>query len=205
MAAVSTNPTDWLQRQTQFLLYIDGQAEATRELFLSLMGVLKGYFEARIGRGGDAEDLVQATLLKIHFARDSFDRGQSLKTWVFTIASRTLIDHWRGSAHEIETIRPSTEAPDAESLIDTLPAEFLNPEQKTQLHGDLNRALETLKPIERSIVYLYGVEGLSMAEIAQIHGLSETAVKLRAHRAYSDLRKILGCVIWFYLLYRSLK
>lgn len=69
--------------------------------------------------------------------------------------------------------------------------ELLTPEEKTRLHTDLNRALEGLKPLERSIVYLYGVEELSMAEIAKALGLTEGATKLRAHRAYQDLRKIL--------------
>ena len=71
----------------------------------------------------------------------------------------------------------------------------LDPSLKVELHGDLNAALETLKPIDRSIVYLYGVEGLSMAEIAASIGITEAAAKLRAHRAYRELRKILVVVL----------
>ena len=71
----------------------------------------------------------------------------------------------------------------------------LTPEEKTQLHQDLNNGLSALKPMDRSIVYLYGVEEFSMAEIAEIHSISEGAAKIRAHRAYQDLRKFLVMLI----------
>jgi RNA polymerase sigma-70 factor (ECF subfamily) len=73
-----------------------------------------------------------------------------------------------------------------------VPSDILTPEQKTLLSSDLNKALAELKPIDRSIVYLYGVEGFSMAEIAQALSLTEGATKLRAHRAYHELRGLLG-------------
>jgi RNA polymerase sigma-70 factor, ECF subfamily len=185
--------TDWEERLALFIRYLAGDAATTRTLFISLSTVLEGYFHARMGGSSDAEDLLQATLLKIHFARDRFDVQQSLKTWVFTIASRTLIDHWRGN--QSSQNEPLFEETEGDSVGQLLFSDLLNPEQKTQLHGDLNKALATLKPIDRSIVYLYGVEGLSMAEIAEVHSLSEGAVKLRAHRAYQNLRKILGALL----------
>jgi RNA polymerase sigma-70 factor, ECF subfamily len=178
---------DWKALEVLFRRYLDGDENATRVLFSEIMRALQGYFRVRVGVHTDAEDLLQATLLKIHFARDRFDPKQSLKTWVFTIASRSLIDHWRGSKES------SFETADEEgaSPLDLIPSEVLTPEEKTRLHTDLNRALESLKPLERSIVYLYGVEEFSMAEIAKTLGLTEGATKLRAHRAYQELRKIL--------------
>jgi RNA polymerase sigma-70 factor (ECF subfamily) len=181
---------DWKPFEPLFGAYLAGDAAAARELFSAISKALRGYYRVRVGGAGrgpeDAEDLVQACLLKIHFARDRYDSSQSLKTWVFTIASRTLIDHWRGRSSEEELL----EAPGETS--EEVPDEVLSPEEKTLLHRDLNQALATLKPIDRSIVYLYGVEGLSMAEIAATHSLTESAAKLRAHRAYKELRKVLN-------------
>lgn len=74
---------------------------------------------------------------------------------------------------------------------ETLLAPELGPDLKIQFNHDLMKAMDTLKPIERQIVYLHGAEGFSMAEIAVAIGLTENAVKLRAHRAYASLRKIL--------------
>ncbi len=180
------NALNWLELESLFQKYMDGSASASNELFKGILKVLKGYFRARMGKDEDIEDLAQATLLKIHFSRDRYDSKLALKTWVFTIASRTLIDHWRGAHSNAEKVSDEIDDHD-----DSLASIELTPEEKTQLHQDINKGLIALKPIERSIVYLYGVEGLSMAEIAEIHSISEGAVKIRAHRAYQELRKLL--------------
>ena len=174
---------DWKALESLFTRYVDGDAAAAQPLFGAIRESLSGYYRARMGRIADADDLVQTALLKIHFARDRYDPEQSLKTWVFTIASRSLIDHWRGRSAEAEVLEAEGEQPSERG------AEGPGPELKTLLHRDLNQALSDLKPIDRSIVYLYGVEGLSMAEIARSLSLSEGATKLRAHRAYVEMRK----------------
>lgn len=187
---------DWPQASILFAAYIRGDEVATRALFSQLMPPIRGFYRARIRSGhADIEDLLQVVLLKIHFARDRYDMSQSLKTWVFTIASRTLIDHWRGSSNEREHLVDDEE----DSLIDGLPSDLLSPEKKVELSENLNKALTTLKPIDRSIVYLYGVEGLSMAEIANTLDLTETATKIRAHRAYKELRTLLGVLAMWIL------
>ncbi len=76
-----------------------------------------------------------------------------------------------------------------------MPTSAIGPDLKLELTEDINQALLHLKPIDRSIVYLYGVEGFSMAEIAKTLSLTEGAVKLRAHRAYAELRKLLVLMI----------
>ena len=128
--------------------------------------------------------------MKIHFARDRFDPSHSLKTWIFTIASRSLIDFWRGS--KTQYIDDSFQDSSGTDILETFPAQGLSLEEKLSLAEDLNHSLKALKPIDRTIVYLYGVEGFSMAEIAKMHGMSEGAVKVRAHRAYQELKKILS-------------
>jgi len=157
---------------------------------MGILKILKGYFHARLGKNEDIEDLAQATLLKIHFSRESYDPKRALKTWIFTIASRTLIDHWRGAHSNAEKFTD-----EIDDHHESLAAMELTPEEKTQLHQDLNNGLSALKPMDRSIVYLYGVEEFSMAEIAEIHSISEGAAKIRAHRAYQDLRKFLVMLI----------
>jgi RNA polymerase sigma-70 factor (ECF subfamily) len=180
-----STPPSWPQLQRQFTDYVAGDKAATRRLFLELERALRPFFLVRTRSETDTEDLLQATLLKIHFARERFDLEMSLKTWVFTIARRSLIDHWRAAP---EASSPTEEPTDA----DTLPAHALDPALRWELNQDLMRALGTLKPDDRMIVFLYAVEGFSMAEIAESQGLTEGAVKVRAHRSYVQLRKTLG-------------
>ena len=56
----------------------------------------------------------------------------------------------------------------------------------------LRAALETLAPAQRDAIVLHWFEGLSFPEIAQILGVSESALKVRAHRGYAQLRALLG-------------
>lgn len=171
----------WSGHQQDFLGYLQGDTAATRRVFTAITKALRGYYFARTRDPALAEDLCQAALLKIHFARDRFDPGLSLKTWVFTIAGRVLIDHWRG-------LREGEELDEA-----ALPeaAADLGLAERLEAGPDLEKALAVLKPNDRSIVYMSVVEGFSMAEIAQALGGTEGAVKVRAHRAYQQMRKVL--------------
>src|SRR5690348_17299226 len=74
-----SNDSPALQRL--FAEYRSGDVRATELLFGELQSKLTGFFRTRTQSTHDAEDLVQITLLKIHFARDRFERSGSLKTW----------------------------------------------------------------------------------------------------------------------------
>jgi RNA polymerase sigma-70 factor (ECF subfamily) len=57
------------------------------------------------------------------------------------------------------------------------------------LSAALEGALDALPEAYREAIQLTKVSGLSMAEAAEVLGTSETAVKLRVHRGYTQLRK----------------
>jgi RNA polymerase sigma-70 factor, ECF subfamily len=180
------NAVLWNQLQKDYVGYLAGDAQITGSLFTEISKILMPFFKLRVRSSETSEDLVQVTLLKIHFARDRYDaQAGSLKTWVFTIANRCLIDHWRGSKEEISHNDQLLEG----DALSGVPSAELDMALKFEFNKDLNQALNLLKPNDRSIVYLYAVEGFSMAEIADLLGLTEAAVKVRAHRSYIELRK----------------
>lgn len=174
---------DWEKLSAAFVRYRRGDSAATEAVFAGIARPLERYFAVRTGSDEDARDLAQATLLKIHFARDRFDPARSLKTWVFTIASRILIDVWRGSK-ERATIGEAVEP-------DDVAIDLPNHAELLEYSDALAQALAQLKPLDRSVVYLCGVEQMSIAEVAQAVDLTESAVKTRAHRAYARLRELL--------------
>ena len=173
--------TDWHRLQHDFSVYIQGDPLATRRLFEEIAKILKSFFTIRLNMHPEREDLLQATLLKIHFAREKFNPELSLKTWIFTIARNSLIDHWRGYDEARNSLSDSDEAFEVPSM-------GLEPSLQFELNSDLKKALNSLKPNDRTIVYLYAVEGFSMAEIAETLKMTETAVKVRAHRSYKEMR-----------------
>jgi RNA polymerase sigma-70 factor (ECF subfamily) len=56
-------------------------------------------------------------------------------------------------------------------------------------------ALERLSGPQRVVVHLHRFEGLGFAEIGKALGISESAAKLRAFRAYGELRRLLADLV----------
>jgi RNA polymerase sigma-70 factor (ECF subfamily) len=172
---------NWESSSRLFDEYRGGDAAAADAFLRGTLPTLQRYFSVRTGSASDAEDLAQATLLKIHLARHRFDGSRSLKTWVFTIASRVLIDMWRSARSAREELAAPAEPDDQAS-------ELPSHGDALALQQELARAIESLKPLERTVVHLYGVEQMSITELAEALGISEAAAKARAHRAYARLR-----------------
>jgi DNA-directed RNA polymerase specialized sigma24 family protein len=54
------------------------------------------------------------------------------------------------------------------------------------------QALDELPPRQRSALALTKIQGLTVSDAARTLGTTESALKLRAHRAYGRLRELLG-------------
>lgn len=185
----SKQSENWIHLHESFKAYRDGDATVVSPLFSELGQRLHRFFMARTRNDSDSDDLTQATLLKIHLSRNSFNSSLSLKTWAFTIAQRTLIDHWRKKSRTdlgdtLEAVENSADYYNENSLLDLA--------SQIALRRSLEKVIATLKPLDRSIVYLSVEEGLSMAELAQVLDSTEGAVKVRVHRLLKGLREKLG-------------
>jgi RNA polymerase sigma-70 factor (ECF subfamily) len=173
---------DWDALASDFVRYRRGERAAADRMFEALRDILSAYFALRVPSQSAAEDLTQAALLKIHVSRDRFDQTRSLKTWVYTVASRLLIDAYRSPDRTV-----SVEEESLEGLAATVPPVEGQVVAREQLQG----VLEHLKPIDRTIVFLYAIEQLTLAEVAAVVGISEGAAKVRAHRSFLKLRTLL--------------
>ena len=61
----------------------------------------------------------------------------------------------------------------------------------SELVARVRHAVDQLPETQRVVVHLNRFEGMTFLEIAQVLGITEGAVKLRAFRAYETLRKLL--------------
>jgi RNA polymerase sigma-70 factor (ECF subfamily) len=62
----------------------------------------------------------------------------------------------------------------------------------TGLFAALQRALQSLSERQREVIQLLKLQGLSVREIAAQTGMTESSVKVSAHRGYRALRRLLG-------------
>src|SRR5450631_824338 len=160
--------------------YVDGEAEAFEFLYRRVSPNLMGYL-LRLTRNRErAEDLLQITFSKIHRARGSFLKGAPVLPWILAIARRSFLDERRSAQVRTEDLSPDGSLPEQPHEERALPAE---------LSDALEVALARLPETYREAIVLTKITGLSVAEAATVLGSTETAVKLRVHRGYIQLRK----------------
>lgn len=170
--------------------YVEGDVEAFQRLFASLAPSLHAFFVRSVGNKSAADDLMQTTFLKLHGARRQWKRGERLRPWAFSIAAHVRVDWLRDQG------RLPTEALDEEGV--SAPHSSSDPSaglQDRERSERVHLALESLTEPQRIVVHLHRFEGLGFAEIGRILGISEGAAKLRAFRAYEELRKRLGDLV----------
>jgi RNA polymerase sigma-70 factor (ECF subfamily) len=173
----------WEKLDSEFLRYREaGDVEATNFVFGELSSVLSAYFRAKVRNDADAAELSQSTLLKIHMHRMAFREDLSLRTWVFTIAARTLTDHWRSLGRRSSRI-------DSEVNVDDMGA-FSNGTSQVDDRLQCEKLLAHLSPADRNILRAYVVEDLAIKDIADAQGVSEGSMKVKLHRLYKNLRHI---------------
>ena len=160
--------------------YVDGEPEAFEFLYRRVSPNLLGYL-LRLTRNRErAEDLLQITFSKIHRARGSYLRGAPILPWILAIARRSFLDERRSANVRTEDLSPDGSLPEQQNEERALPAE---------LSDALEVALGRLPETYREAIVLTKITGLSVAEAASVLGATETAVKLRVHRGYNQLRK----------------
>jgi RNA polymerase sigma-70 factor (ECF subfamily) len=133
-----------------------------------------------------AEDATQEVFVKMLKHASQFHGGAKLSTWLFSITANWCRDYLR---------KAENRSKDGEEVLITLPSPAeLSPERRLEQREDeirVRKALELLSPDQREAILLSRYQGLSYAEIAQISGCSEGAVKTRVFRAMEVLKKAL--------------
>ncbi len=166
--------------------YARGDEAAFAELYDAIAPRLFAFLVRQTRSEAHAKDVLQQTMLKIHLARGTFIQGAAVLPWAFAIARRLWIDQTRRGRREVPLERESVQEPAAEQAAPDDAA------YSQELAARIGRELEKLPENQRIAFQLVKQEELSIAEAAAVLGTTESAVKLRAHRAYVALRASLG-------------
>jgi RNA polymerase sigma-70 factor, ECF subfamily len=132
--------------------------------------------------GAEAEDVVQDVFVRVLEHRRSLSAVRDMRVWLVRVAWNLAIDRRR-------RIRPEQfDEGFAEGLVArNLPAdEALNEAQRLRA---VVRELERLPKAERDVLLLSVVEELGTAEMAEVLGRSESAVRALLFRARTRLRE----------------
>lgn len=133
------------------------------------------------------EEIAQDTWLAVIDSALEYRGSAKFRTFLFAIAHRKLVDHWRRNSHESAMVSQDA---DGEPISDTLPGGTAGTPANMELTMDLLQALESLSR-EQQQAYLLKEEGFSRREIAVMTDASEETVKSRIRYATNHLRRLL--------------
>ncbi|MEP6862589.1 MAG: RNA polymerase sigma factor [Deltaproteobacteria bacterium] len=172
--------------------YQAGDASAFRELYALVAPRMLGYLNKLAKSRAVADDLLQQTFLKIHRARGAYVVGADPLPWFYSIAHRTFLDEARKTSRAV--VRAGgDDLPEVPAGITGESADRADePRADPELAKAALEALADLPTQQREAVVLTKLEGKSVAEAAAIAGTSVGAMKVRAHRGYEALRRLLG-------------
>lgn len=168
-----------------------GRADAFEVLVRRHQALVWHVIQRMVQQHDDSLELSQETFLRAYRRIEQFRFDSSLATWIGRIAFSIAARH-------LERKRlPMVEPSDADSP-DAVSAELPAPDDTEALviHADLNQhvaaALQALPPLPRTLITLYHLDELSVAEIAAICDMPEGTVKNSLFRARKALRERLN-------------
>lgn len=130
-----------------------------------------------------ADDLLQETYYRFLRTRVAFDDDDHRRHYLFRIATNLVHDHRRRPRIAAGVLHEGVE-PAAPNLSDAT--------DRVVRHIDLARALQRLKPRERSLLWLAYAQGCSHEEIAARLGVKAASLKSLLFRARRRLLAVLG-------------
>lgn len=170
---------------------VDGDLDAYDELVRRFQGRLFHFVLRRVRDRSLAEDLVQETLLKVWRHRDSFRHGSRLSTWIFTLSLNLCRDHWRRAKPESSLERPEVSLAAEIKRLRQPQVNALDEAQAHELSARLLDALDQLPSVSAQLLKRRSDGDLTLEEAGRSLGLSPSAARAAASRAYKRLREIL--------------
>jgi RNA polymerase sigma-70 factor, ECF subfamily len=141
-------------------------------------------FAASSGEREGIDELVQDTFVRAFASLDSFRGESTLRTWLFTIERRLMLDRRRAERRSRETV-PVAESDNVSEYgaLDSLIAE--------ETQEQVRRSLAALSPTQREVFTLRVQQGLSYKEIAEVVGSTEGAARVHYHNAIEKVKGLL--------------
>ncbi|EWC63419.1 putative RNA polymerase sigma factor [Actinokineospora spheciospongiae] len=163
-----------------------GDTVAFGKLYDRYVDVVFRYVLFRVGDRELAEDVTSETFLRALRRITSVSyQGRDVGAWFVTIARNLVLDHVKSSRYRLEVTTP--EFRDSER-------DEAGPEQQVMsrvTRDALLQCVDQLGDDQRECIVLRFLQGLSVAETAEIMNRNEGAVKALQHRAVRRLAQLL--------------
>ncbi len=147
-----------------------------------------------LGDPAAAEDVVQETFVSAITHREGFEGRSKISSWLYRIAYNAALGRLRARKEEpLPEDEPDDDspAPLPHSLVEwDVTPEQLQMDREASVY--MQKAIQALPVKYRVVFFLRDIEDQSTEQTAEVLGLTETAVKVRLHRARLALRESLS-------------
>jgi RNA polymerase sigma-70 factor (ECF subfamily) len=147
------------------------------DVFRAHQQAVFAYFLRMVGNRQDAEELAQETFVRACSAALRFRGDSAVRTWLFGIARRVLLEAARAGLFEHRA---------------ELSQDVASPADDPDERIDLERAVGSLAASDREAVVMVDVLGFQPSEAASLIGIAPEAFRVRLHRARGRLREAYG-------------
>ena len=128
----------------------------------------------------EAEDVVQDTLLKVWEHREEWEQINNLEAFAIATCRNRALDVMKRAGRNTEKLDEMAH------FSSQTPQEQLEADEQISL---VNRLMDDLPEVQRTIMLLRDIEGKTYQEIAQTLDISETQVKVYLHRARTKIKE----------------
>lgn len=163
-----------------------------QEIWQQIHAGLRAFIAKRVANEAEADDIAQDVWIKMQRGLDGLKDQKRLIPWIYQIARRAIIDHYRAPGRRREMSAGLAADLEAYGSSRTMQVSSEDSGQlHTELAGCLRPMIERLSGEYRQAVVLVDLEGLTHQEAAAQLGLSLSGMKSRVQRGRRQLKEML--------------
>lgn len=166
----------------------EGQRDAFRLLVERHMRGAYDVAHQFLGNHADAQDVAQEAFVRVHRSLASFRGDSEFGTWLYRIVTNLSMNRLR---QRKSRARFEVRADEAAARI---PAPDTRGDARSDLTAHVERALHELPTLQRAVVMLRHLNGLSTRDVSRILNCSEGTVKTHLHRGLKKMRRMLDFI-----------
>jgi RNA polymerase sigma-70 factor (ECF subfamily) len=172
---------------------LQGEKKAFEMIIQKYQSPLANYVGRMVKENELALDITQE-VSALHYYRQEY----KFKTWLFKIASNSVIDYWRKKKIDAFSIDQPYDL-DGDSVPFQIPSSDYSVDKTAELHEARERIEEVLNKLPTSLKELFvwrHINDLSYEEMAEIKGIPVGTIKNRVFQAREILRKYMERDKW---------
>ena len=170
---------------------LEGNTESFEPLVIKYQTRVFALARRYARREDEVEDIVQTVFLKAYSKLSSYRGDAPFDHWLMRTATYTCYDFLR--KHQRNREWNASDLSDEENdWFENIGEESSAETDREAASALVNKLLDGLKPEDRHIITLLELERQTIKEIAELTGLTEANVKVKAHRARGKMREALA-------------